>query len=292
MKTGVLDIGGTFIKSALYDEEIGLRNKKETPTPARLGGKAIMECAVKLLEEMGTLDAIGVSTAGRINSEAGIVIGANDNIREYAGTPIREILETRFQVPVAVDNDVNMAALGEACLGAGSEKEEFLCLTYGTGVGGAIIQNRTIYHGSCFSAAEFGAIVTHGEILRKSGFPEGTYEKYASVTALVQRALEYDLELSNGKRIFSRLEDPIVKEIVEDWIGEILLGLSSLIHIFNPSCVILGGGVMEQPYVLERIRSRIGDYVMPGFQKVEIKSAKLGNCAGMLGAAIAAKGGV
>lgn len=72
------------------------------------------------------------------------------------GPKVREILEDAFSVPVVVDNDVNMAAIGEAYLGAGKDQRDFLCLTYGTGIGGAIVQDRQIFRGSSFSAGEFG----------------------------------------------------------------------------------------------------------------------------------------
>lgn len=289
MKIGVLDIGGTFIKSALYDESEGLMYVKETPTPAREGGGAIMEAAKRLLGEYEGLDAIGISTAGQVDTDQGMIRYANPNIADYTGTRIRDILSDTFGVPVAVDNDVNMAALGEAHLGAGREEKEFLCLTYGTGIGGAIIRNGEVYHGSCYSAAEFGSIITHGEAHKKEGFPAGIYEKYASTTALVRKVQEYNPQLTNGKEIFSRLQEPEIQTNVNEWIGEILLGLSSLIHIFNPSCIVLGGGVMGQPYILSEIQKRLKDYVMPSFLNVSIKRAELGNHAGLLGAAIAAK---
>lgn len=289
MKIGVLDIGGTFIKSALYDSETGLHKVKETPTPACEGGAAIMEEAKKLLREFGKMDAIGISTAGQVDTEQGMIRYANPNIPDYTGTRIREILGQEFGVPVAVDNDVNMAALGEAHLGAGRGEAEFLCLTYGTGIGGAIIRGGEVYHGSCYSAAEFGSIITHGEAHKANGFPAGIYEKYASTAALVRRGMAQDPTLENGKIIFSRLAEPEVKSLVDDWIGEILLGLSCLIHVFNPSCIVLGGGVMSQPYILNEIQKRIEDYVMPSFLNVSLKRAELGNHAGLFGAAIAAK---
>lgn len=288
MKIAVLDIGGTFIKSGVYGGGV-LSREKETPTPVAEGGSGLMACAKGILAEYQKFDAIGISTAGQVDTDLGEIRYANENLPGYTGTKVREILENAFSVPVAVDNDVNMAALGEACLGAGKEQTDFLCLTYGTGIGGAIVQNRQIYRGSCFSAGEFGSMVTHGNTQRKQGgFPAGIYERYASATALVKRAMEYDSACKDGRIIFSRLEEPTVREIVDAWIGEILLGLSSLIHIFNPSCIVLGGGIMNQSYILEELRRRLGDYVMPSFLNVRLERAQLGNRAGMLGAAIAA----
>ena len=288
MRTAVLDIGGTFIKSALYADNM-LYQFKETPTPLSSGGKGIVACAAEIVKTYGSFDAIGISTAGQVDPDRGMILYANENIPGYTGTPVRELLEYIFHVPVVVDNDVNMAAVGEGALGAGKEEQDFLCLTYGTGIGGAIIQNKEVYRGSSFSAAEFGSIVTHGQSSQdQGGYPEGIYEKYASATALVHMAEQINPKLLDGKAIFANLKEPEVKAIVDIWIGEILLGLSSLIHIFNPSCIILGGGVMEQTYLIREIRRRLSDYIMPSFSNVRIKQAELGNRAGLLGAAVTA----
>lgn len=289
MRTAVLDIGGTFIKSGIYGPA-GLQQIQETPTPAREGGAALMECAKQILRGYTGYDAIGVSTAGQVDVVSGSIRYANENIPGYTGTKVREILEDAFSVPVVVDNDVNMAAIGEAYLGAGKDQRDFLCLTYGTGIGGAIVQDRQIFRGSSFSAAEFGSIVTHGKDQEnQGGFPAGIYEKYASTTALVRMASARDTSCTDGRAIFERLGEPEIREIVDEWIGEILLGLSSLIHIFNPSYMVLGGGVMNQPYILEEIRRRIASYIMPSFAHVQLERARLGNQAGMLGAAMTAE---
>ena len=155
--------------------------------------------------------------------------------------------------------------------------------------------NRRILHGSSGVAGEFGAIITHGGDCRRAEeagravFPAGTYEEYASVRALVRLAAAYDPSLTDGRSIFARRKEPGVREMVDQWIGEILTGLSGLIHIFNPSCVVLGGGVLEDPWLPEEIRRRIGGYVMPAFRGVVIRRAECGNRAGLLGAADAAK---
>ena len=213
------------------------------------------------------------------------IIYANSNIPNYTGIQIRKELEDRFHVPVMVENDVNSAAIGEAVYGAGKEYDDFLCLTYGTGVGGAIIQNKSIFHGSSFSAAEFGAIVTHSEEKKQqTDFFDGCYERYASTTALVQKAKAYSPTLENGRAIFEHLDDPAVMSILDNWIDEIMLGLSTLIHIFNPSCIILGGGIMVQPLIMEKIKAKKAKYIIPSFSHVVIKPASLGNSAGVLGA--------
>lgn len=283
MKVLVFDIGGTSIKYGRCENGI-LTSINETPTNAELGGRHIMDVLTDLIRTQTDYDAIGISTAGQVNSETGSIIYANSNIPGYTGTEIKKELTERFHVPVMVENDVNSAAMGEASYGAGKNFDTFLCLTYGTGVGGAIIQNGTLFHGSSFSAGEFGGIVTHGTAkLSGTDVFDGCYERFASTTALVRSAQKLDDSLSNGRLIFERLAEPSVKEIVDAWIDEICLGLSSIIHIFNPPCVVLGGGIMVQPYITEEIRRKLPAQLMPSFAHVKILPAQLGNFAGLLG---------
>ena len=284
MKILVFDIGGTSIKYGVCTDHV-LGEVKETPTQAKLGGRHILDKITALIEQETDYDAIGISTAGQVNSQKGSIIYANSNIPDYTGMELKKELEEKFRVPVAVENDVNAAALGEAVYGAGKDFPSFLCLTYGTGVGGAIIENKSVYHGSSFSAAEFGAIVTHSEDkINGSDFYDGCYERYASTTGLIKMAQEYDPDLDSGRKIFARTEDPAIQQILNRWADEIMLGLSSLTHIFNPGCIILGGGIMTQPLILDMIQARVAKFIMPSYAHVQIKLAALGNSAGLLGA--------
>lgn len=284
MKILVFDIGGTSIKHGICTDNV-LEHVKETPTNAKLGGRHIIDTVTSIIKQEADYDAIGISTAGQVDASKGSIIYANSNIPNYTGIQIRKELEDLFHVPVYVENDVNCAAMGEAIYGAGKDFNDFLCLTYGTGVGGAIITDKSIYHGSSFSAGEFGAVVTHSqERLNSTDFYDGCYERYASTTALVKKALEVDSSLDNGRKIFEQLHRPEVEAILDSWVDEIMLGLASLTHIFNPSCIILGGGVMVQPLILEKIMAKKSKFLMPSFCHVVIKPASLGNTAGLLGA--------
>lgn len=280
----VFDIGGTSIKYSRCNNDI-LEKVNEIPTEAEKGGTHILETLISLIEKEKEYDAIGISTAGQVHAEKGFIIYANQNIPEYTGIRLQEVLEERFHVPVSVENDVNAAAIGEAIYGSGKDTSDFLMLTYGTGVGGASIINKELYYGSSYSASEFGAIITHSDarLLGKDYF-DGCYEKYASTTGLVKMAMDYDSSLNSGKKIFSKLDDPKVIEILDRWVDEIMLGLATLIHIYNPPSVILGGGIMEQSLILEMINKKKDRFIMPSFSHVSILSAKLGNKAGLLGA--------
>lgn len=285
MRIAVVDIGGTSIKSGMWEDN-EIREVRETDTNAEYGGGHVIQTVLGILREYQDFQAVGISTAGQVDMEQGVILYANDNIPGYTGTKIKEIIENTFHVPTAVLNDVNSAALGEAFYGVGRGRKDFLCLTYGTGVGGAIILNGRIYTGSGYSAGEFGGIVTHPEdrILSEDMF-SGCYERYASTTALVKRAGSIFPELKNGRDIFAKKDVPEVKNLIDQWIMEIVYGLITLTHIFNPSMIVLGGGVMEQEYVVLQVREKLQEHLVPSFRNVEIVPAKLGNTAGMLGAA-------
>ena len=289
MATMVLDIGGTAIKSGLFDGET-LSDIQETPTEARLGGAHVVQRSKDIIasyRERCSFDRIGISTAGQVDPVSVQIIYANENIPGYTGTRLGEIIAQTFHVPTAVENDVNAAAIGESVFGAGKDRREFVCLTYGTGVGGAIFSGGRLYSGCSYSAGEFGAIVTHPEDRDiGSDMFSGCYEKYASATALVKSAVQTDPTLDSGRKIFERIDEPEVRALVDRWTMEIVYGLITIVHMLNPECVILGGGIMEQPCVLEQLREKLYPNIMPSFRHVQIKRAALGNRAGMLGAAV------
>lgn len=283
MKIAALDIGGTSIKAGMT-ENGRLLWKKEVPTDAMRGGEAVMQTAEGIVAAMEGFDRLGISTAGQVNTQEGCISFANENIPGYTGMKVRDRFQEKFRVPVAVENDVNSAAVGEAQYGAGRDVQEFLCLTFGTGIGGAIVVDKKIYTGYSFSAGEFGHILTH-----PGGRPcncglSGCYERYASSTALVLAAKELDPELSNGRVIFQRLQEPAVQAVVDRWMEEILYGLTTLIHIFNPRRIVLGGGIMNEKYILDGLRERLPKHIMSSYSCVELFQAELHNDAGLLGA--------
>lgn len=283
MKIAALDIGGTSIKSGMMVDG-RLMDVREEATNARNGGAYVMSRAMEILHSYDDMAAIGISTAGQVDTEQGSVYYANDNIPGYTGMKIRELLQAEFHVPVAVENDVNAAAIGEALYGSAKEWKDFLCLTIGTGVGGAIVLNRQVYTGSCYSAGSFGGILVHPEAVTEEEF-SGCYGKYASTTGLVKRVQQIDAALDTGRKIFDVFSRPKIRAEIDAWIDEIVNGLGTLIHIFNPSAIVLGGGIMAQPYIITEVQRRVEKRVIQGFRHVKIVHAALGNEAGLYGAA-------
>lgn len=287
MEIVILDIGGTSIKYAkCIDGE--MYKTAECESEAGKGGVYLMHKVIEIIRMLGPCDGIGISTAGQVDAEKGCIRYANDNIPGYTGMEIRKVLENEFGVPAAVENDVNSAALGEGIFGAARGRQEYLCLTYGTGVGGAFVTGGRVFRGFAGSAGEFGSMIIHGRDVRPGVRISGCYEDYASTSVLVRKVSEKFPQIADGKQVFQNIHLPEIRQIVEEWVQEIAHGLVTLIHIFNPRCVILGGGIMARADVVDMVRESVRKRIMSSFDDVEILAAVLGNQAGLWGAFYAA----
>lgn len=285
MKILCADLGGTSIKAALI-ENGKITDFKETPTDAKKGGPKVMENLIGLLKTYEDYEAIGISSAGQVDREQGSIIYANENIPKYTGTEVKKLVEEALGKSCEVENDVNCAALGETYFGAGQEEKDLLCLTYGTGIGGAIIIDRKVYGGHDGIAGEFGHILSHpGEKLCACG-KLGCYEAYASAAQLVRNAQEKDSSITDGREFFEKIKagDTEMDAVLTNWAREVAIGLTSLTHVFNPSLIVLGGGILEQEAALIRIQEEFEHLIMDSFNQVKLKKAQLGNQAGLLGA--------
>lgn len=292
MKILAIDIGGTAIKYGTVLGDYTIEQAFEIPTEAHLGGPHLMNKIMGIVDTYAAeVDCVGISTAGQVNSELGKIIFASENIPNYTGIEITKTIQKKHHLPVSVENDVNAAATAEAKFGAGRGYSDFLCLTYGTGVGGAMWINNKIYTGTHFSAGEFGHIVTHTGGKKCTCGNNGCYEMYASTRALVNAVQDATGKTLNGREIFSpeHFNNTTVHAVIDNWIDEIIGGLTTLIFIFNPPCIILGGGIMNEDYVISEIDRRIHARNIHSFRSVAIKRAAMKNQAGMLGAAYLAK---
>ena len=147
-----------------------------------------------------------------------------------------------------------------------------------------------IYGGADGVAGEMGHILTHPEGLPCACGQRGCYEQYASTSALMRRAREVEPSLRNGRALFERFgarED--LQAIVAAWVAEVTYGLISLVHTFNPSLIVLGGGVMRQAVVVQAVRDRLYPRLMQSYRGVRLEGARLGNQAGIFGAFVLAR---
>lgn len=285
MRILALDIGGTDIKYGIINESFDILEAHKTPTNAHLGGAHIIDTIIDISKNYTNIDKIAISTAGQVDSHSGVIVYATDTIPNYTGTRLKEAVEKETGILTVVENDVNSAAYGEAHFGAGKGYDSFICLTFGTGIGGAIFLNGDVFKGSGFSAGEMGHIITHagGKACTCGG--NGCYEQYASTSALLRAVNEISPTPINSFEIFSKMNsDEKIKSAVDSWIDEIIIGLISIIYTFNPPLIILGGGIMNEEYIINSINAKLPSRLMESFRNVKIKRATLGNKASMLGA--------
>lgn len=280
MKILAIDIGGTMIKFGLVSLNGEVLVSDEIDTEAEKGVENLINKIDFIKKKYQTENILGiaVSGTGQINNKLGKVIGGNPIIPGWIGTNLVEILEKKYSLPAILENDVNCATLGEKWIGVAKNFENFICLTIGTGIGGGIVLNNNLFRGDEFIAGEFGHIQTK----------KGEYEKLASTTALTKMVEKKLNQKLNGKEIFE-LEKKSIPEyrlIIDEWIDNITDGLSSLVYIFNPSNIVLGGGVTKQGnYLLDRIRESLRKKISSSFEKnLNLHFAKLGNNSGMIGA--------
>lgn len=284
MKILALDIGGTAVKAAVIDENNQLSSLGEFPSepgPAPV----LVQHALAAARVYNDYDVLAVSMTGQIDHATQTVLFRSTvQPGENPEYPVGEVLGKAVGKPVFVLNDANAATLGEGCFGAARGCRNFLCLTYGTGVGGGIMLNGSLLTGRRGIAGEIGYMVTHVGGLPGKYDQNGAYQQYASATALVREGKKVVPELENARQLFDRLpETPALQAVVDGWVDEIVEGLRSLTYIFDPECFVLGGGVMEREDVLERVRNRFYSN-SPFMNGVHLVRAQLGNRAGMYGA--------
>ncbi|MGH2317047.1 ROK family protein [Planococcus sp. SE5232] len=292
MQLGVIDIGGTFIKYAVVDQEGLFLFHGSAPTDAPSGSKKLIAKVLRLCDQMMAdfeIGGIAISSAGQIDALRGVVVFATDNLPGYTGTRLAALVSGHTGLPVSVENDVNCTALGESWKGAARGVENFLCVTIGTGVGGALFLNGKLYTGAGFSAGEIGHLVLYPGGKACTCGSRGCYEQYASSSALQQLISAEFSEWMDVKTFFERVkaEDSNALLLFDDWIDDLTTGLQSLVHLFNPELIVIGGGISAQgEFLRQAIESSLNKKIMPNHKKhLQIKMAEHDNKSNLLGAA-------
>ena len=280
-----IDIGGTTIKYGVIQENGIFEMTKEMPTQAKEGGGAGIIDKIKRIVsaflEQYEVSGICVSTAGMVDWKKGVITYASSLIPNYTGTKIKEIMENAFHLPCEVENDVNCAGLAEYYAGAGKGCESSLCLTIGTGIGGAFVSDGKIFHGFSGSGCEVGYL----------HLPGGAFQDLAASSVLVKNVIqkkglkEGDL---NGKMIFDKAKegDRDCIEAIDTMCDILGMGIANLCYVLNPEIVVLGGGIMVQREYLEpKIRQSLKKYLLSSIaEHTKLAFAQNKNQAGMLGA--------
>lgn len=307
-----IDLGGTNISAGVVDEEFNIISKAKTRTNCPRSAKEIADdmakmalAAVKKANiSIDNVGWIGVGSPGIANSELGI-IEYSCNLG-FSNTPLVDLIQQTIDMPVYVENDANAAAYGEFLAGAAKGSNNAVCITLGTGVGGGIIIDKKIYSGFNFAGAELGHTVIEVDGAQCSCGRKGCFEAYSSATGLVRmtkEAMEADKSSKmwpmakddEEGRVTARLAfdamragDKTAKEVVDKYIKYLSCGLVNMINTFQPEVLCIGGGVCNEGDALlipvkELVAKEV--YTRNSPRNTEIVIAKLGNDAGIIGAA-------
>ena len=300
-----IDIGGTSVKIGLVDETGKILSSKEYSVSYDQYRTPILETVIKstdlFLECYGIrnkqLRGIGISATGQIDTTLGIVAGSGGNIKNWENSNLKSAFTDKYHLPVTVVNDANCVALGEKWIGSAKDASNVIVLTIGTGLGGGVIVNNQILLGQCGYGGEIGHFSIEMQGLPCTCGNSGCFEQYASMTALVKMVTQYyeaknkDYLLHhmvNGRTIFESVanKESDIVQIVDQWIHNISVGIVSLVHIFNPQLVIIGGGVsIQEELFISKLREKVMKRVMPNFRNnLKLNAASLGNNAGLVGA--------
>lgn len=303
------DLGGTNMGAALVSATGKILFLSEGPTLSHEPGEKIIarmqdlvrNCLREAKDKNLEVTSIGMGCPGLLDSDTGVV-KFSPNLPQWNNVEIGRIMSEEFKIPVAIDNDVRVATLGEFNFGAGKGYRNILCITVGTGVGGGIILNGQLQRGPCQSMGEIGHMT-----LKKDGpvcgcGNHGCLEALASSTAIIREARQViengkspvmQKMLAEGESLGAYLvtkaagqgdaEAARIMRETGEWLG---IGLANVINLINPDIIIIGGGVSLAGEILFRpLQEEISRRALkiPG-SHVKIVPAELGDYAGMIGA--------
>ena len=318
MNTNVIgvDMGGTKILAAVVNAEGCILASAKIPTKADKGANVVIDriasCIQKAIDKSRvapeSIQAVGIGAPGPLDPGTGVVIFAPN--LGWKDVPLKAELETRTGILTFVDNDVNVGTLGEHTFGVGQNVQNLVGIFVGTGIGGGIIMQGELFHGASKTAGEIGHIIVKADGPRCGCGTRGCLEALASRTAMTKQFQKAILK-KGKKSILSELtggelglirsgtlakaiqrKDKLTLKVVKRATKYLGVGIGSIVNFLNPEMIVLGGGVVEalDDTFLDNIRAAVEKYALPNtLNGVQIVRAKLGDDAGILGAAALAR---
>lgn len=320
MYTIGVDLGGTNIAIGIVNEKYEIVRKGSVPTKPERGADPIIAdmaalCRKLIAEEgltLADIESVGVATPGTANNVTGVVEYAN-NI-PFLQYPLADRLSAQLDgKKVYIENDANAAAKAEAIAGVAAGAPISVMITLGTGVGGGIIIDGKVYTGFNFAGAELGHVVIQKDGRQCSCGRKGCWEAYSSATGLVNITKDYivearaagkktimddmiggDLSKVSARTAFNAMKqgDEVGAAVVDEYISYLSCGIVNMINIFQPNVLSIGGGVCnEGDYLMKPLLEKVwGEtHTREGTPRTQILIAKLGNDAGIIGAAVLGK---
>ena len=269
-----VDIGGTFLKYSLMNDEYQVLEEGEEPT-AKNPEQFLEQIKMTVKRYQQKICGIAVCMAGFINPVTGenTDYSVGENFRKYN---LKKELADTFNVRVLIENDSNCAAVGELIKGSGQDIQNFCMLTFGTGIGGAMIIDRHLYRGSHYKAAEAGLVKL--EYTSSDGVS-------ASATSVLVREVSRELGREvDGIYVFAHLDDPKVFNIYREWLNKAAMAAGNAAMLLDPEKMLIGGAVSHQPRFLVDLQEEVYRLYPQLRAYTKIEACRLGNQAGRIGA--------
>ncbi len=310
-----VDLGGTKILAGVFDSQLKCLGKVKMSTKPERGPSGVIERVARCVQEAvdecdlrtENVRAVGIGAPGAIDPEQGRMIFA-PNLK-WEDVPLRKDLEKHLDLPIFVENDCNVCTLGVFETELDRKPRSLVGIFLGTGIGGGLMIDGKLFSGFNHTAGEIGHMVIEVNGPKCGCGNKGCFEALASRTALFRKIREavkdgqktvltdmlgpelVDLRSGDLRKAIRR-GDKLVEKIVEEAAEYTGIAVANIINFFNPEVVVLGGGVMEQlaDEMMAVVVETAHDYALPGTSKgIEIIATKLGDDAGITGAAVLAR---
>jgi glucokinase len=291
-----VDLGGTNLRVAAINAQGQVMNRISIPANYEVGPEHVVSDIVSAVNQIrmhsdsDSLRGVGIGVPGFIDMHRGVVIGAA-NLPGFEGFPIRDEIQRHLSTNIVLENDANAAALGEMWMGAGRNYKDLILLTLGTGIGGGIIINGAVLHGTQGMAGEFGHMTVFPEGNPCGCGNYGCLEKHASASAIAAmgRMMHFGHEVNTAAEVFdlAAAGNPRAQMVFEAMGRALGIALASLMNVFNFPLYLLSGGPLPAwdyfaPSMFKEIKRRSFTYERTN---PRVEKALLGGDAGLFGAA-------
>jgi glucokinase len=308
-----IDLGGTKIELGIVDDEGRIYDRERLDTPVQEGPAAVEREILKNIDILRKrsglpLSGVGIGVAGQIQWGTGLVIFAPN--LQWHRFPLQANIEKALNIPTCIVNDVRAIAFGEWLYGAGKGSRDLLCVFVGTGIGGCLISNGKLMTGCSNTFGEVGHMTIDFKGPKCTCGKRGCFEAFAGgwgIAARAKEAIEKDkqgkasqclLKLADGKleavtaKILMeayRQKDPMAEMLIEEVQKALIAGFASLVNLYNPCRLIIGGGVIDgMPEMIQKIDKGIREMALQASsQSLEVRKAQLGKEVGVIGSAAA-----
>ena len=306
-----IDIGGTNLVAAVIGKTGQIISKSSRPVNHAWSAEELCTQIAHLGQQAAVcggidpekIQAIGIGLPGLVDNETGVVIQTPN--MPFQNTPLRDLFQREWNVPVFLGNDANCAAIGEYWAGAAKGCDSVVMITLGTGIGGGLIVNGKLHTGFANSAMEVGHMIIHpfGNLCGCGN--RGCWEQYGSATALIRitrtemerdresklwELCEGDINNVEGRTPFqaARMGDETAKRVLNTYLSGLSVGIINLVNILQPEIICLGGGISnaEDDLLLMPLRYMVEQGIFDKKAGTRIEKASLGNDAGVIGAAM------